>query len=947
MKYEITHDNIAYQVFRKASETQRRRARVKKLVEERYIFYFDSLAKDPEGVPPVLSKEELVQIQEYFEEIHFEEHELDYIKASKDALSAAETKENKRLEKERALQRRITIYSSSVAIVSIIAACVFAYYYNKTEAQRRIAEASYLQGQSIKAYNSGNVTDAYRYAAEAVELCPDSSSNWQALYKAVFQPNESPYFLYFRNIADNINTESILNTVLSENDSLMAIQYNTGIIELYNLQTPFGKSVINDTLKLMPKGLHFDQKSNRILTYDDNSIHIYNIDGEPYLESHIRTSRTIYDADFNPQQQDSIDILGNLYMASWNFTQKTKLRYYFQKEVLADNDIKKMVWDDMHRFALLETTKDGFQLFKRNAGQTEPYTNYGNKFLDATFVKNPLSKTTQVVLQGTNYLEWDFVESNTPHITSKIPWTQFTKKANPNRRITLGDEYFSVENGDSTTLFSLREPQSSPINVESQPMYVYDYPFKAVGFGNFAADAPQFYLYDISNTDKSQVGYTEANGSGHRREIRAAHFTKSHKLITLGADGVIKKWSLNMPAVATLETKYNIRAAQFDYTGDYVLTQSLCDSNYLWHKGLLTKWRSTGKQVCFTPNNTGILSLYKNGFQVTKLNEVNKNSPVFTPLGNSPTKWLGVASNQKNLLITNEKGVLYILDDDGKVINEFNKSGFIDSAKVSPDGKYMIIFSPSRTWLTNSDGKLINTTSFSVPLLTVKFSADSRYVLFVTKPTGTTGENRKVVYNTGTGNPIWQMDGAQSSDLLNNPHSYSFDHYSNYLVIINRYNYYTYSLLSANKKPVDKSDFAAFAPLNRYRLNLYDRTGLESHPVNYKHPILNGRTTDIIESSLTYISFSNTGNYFVLNGLKKTLASLRLFDKQANVLAEIDPSTVHSVGDCTSSEQDAWHSLISRNDRYLLTYSDNGIAKLWYLSPESIKMAMHNAGIID
>ena len=51
MKYEITHDNIAYQVFRKSSETQRRRARVKKLVEERLVFYKDAALTTPDALP--------------------------------------------------------------------------------------------------------------------------------------------------------------------------------------------------------------------------------------------------------------------------------------------------------------------------------------------------------------------------------------------------------------------------------------------------------------------------------------------------------------------------------------------------------------------------------------------------------------------------------------------------------------------------------------------------------------------------------------------------------------------------------------------------------------------------------------------------------------------------------------------------------------------------------
>jgi hypothetical protein len=68
MKYEIVHDIIANQVFRKASEAQRRRTQARKYVEGRFEFFEeDQIRAEAEPTAGLLSIEELRKIDVYKE----------------------------------------------------------------------------------------------------------------------------------------------------------------------------------------------------------------------------------------------------------------------------------------------------------------------------------------------------------------------------------------------------------------------------------------------------------------------------------------------------------------------------------------------------------------------------------------------------------------------------------------------------------------------------------------------------------------------------------------------------------------------------------------------------------------------------------------------------------------------------------------------------------------
>ena len=672
MKYEITHDNIAYQVFKKASETQRRRGRVKKLVEDRYGFYSDSLAEDPNSDPTVLSREELIQIDDYFEEIHFSPAELAYIEASRNAAKAVEEKAKAQAEKERRLQKHITFYTSATALASLIALLILGYYYKQTERQRRIAQASYFQGQSIKAYSTGNVTEAYRFAIQAVQLNRDSSNNWQALYQAVYQPDENPFYLYYHTLSDEVKTDAILNTTLCANDSLFAVQYATGDILLLNIYKPAVRYYWHDSLTELPKGLHFDPKGRYLLTYDAHSLHLYDVVEKPFLKRKKQLVNSVFDANFAPNNPETIDILGNMFMAAWDFKKKNTLVYTAKKQLLADDELIKMVWNSTHQFALLQTTTTGIQLYQRTSDSTMPcYIDYKKQYLDARFpTRDDFGAMT--VLQGENYLEVDYITQKRPRLRFKYPWTAYAKKGSYIPKTNFYDEYFSVESSDSTAFFDLYKPAARPMMLETHPNYSYLYGNKIVGFGYFAADAPQLAVFDLQSPT---TDYLMARGSGHKKAVQAAFFTKNNRLITLGEDETIRRWELDLPTITTLQAanqpEMPFSSAKFDFTGNYLLGESSCYYwTVLWYKGKEI-WHKNARSVCFTPDNQSVLWLQDSGYVRKNIANIEMPEEKINLKNRSKTRWISSQTNKQNTLITDEKGALYVLDATGKLQNSF------------------------------------------------------------------------------------------------------------------------------------------------------------------------------------------------------------------------------------------------------------------------------------
>ncbi len=950
MKYEITHDNIAYHVFRKTSETQHRRLRVKKLVEDRCKFCNDALAKQPDAAPPVLSREELAHIDDYFQEIHFSDEELAYIELSKKVLLNADTEEQRRLDKQRTLQRRISITSALFAAVALIAAVVLGYFYNVTEAQRKTAKASYKQGLSAKAYASGNVTDAYRFAAEAVELSPDSASNWSALYNAVYQPDENPYYLYFRNVADLVKTDLIENVVLGKNDSLMLVQYNTGEFELIDMYNAKHRFKLKDTFNFQPKGADFDADGKHFLTYDDKTIHIYNIVNDAFLEKKISLQNTAFDIKFNPRNSDSIDIVGNYYLASCAFHKTDKLDYYVKIAATADDDIVKMSWNNNNKYALVQTLKNGIQVLKKAHGNNGFYAVYDKKYLNATFLNTKPNEPLQLILQGQNYLERDYLEYKTPRTRFTTAWTNYMKTPNTNRNIMLTGDYFSIEDGDYTAVFSLHDYTANPIFVETEQKALFNYDYKlkkAIRFGEQASDLPQFSVFDLQNnsTNSSEnEAANSANGSGHRKAIKWAFFNQHQQVVSIGADGYVKIWNLTMPAVVPLDNKTQTVAAKFDYTGDYILTKSAQDSVYLWHKGALKKWHFATQNADFTPDNLHIFCMENKGIRLFTLDSVDypKIKGKFVNIATNKLKWFALTNNRKNILLTDEKNKLYVADGKGDVQQKFDKwQEPVDSAKMSFDGKKMLVFGRQKTWLTDNEGKQIGNIQTLKPLLCAKFSADSRYLLWVTKPNDSTHETTKTVFDIDTKKIIWEQKPPESKDYKGNPNAYSFDNNTNYLTVAQngRCQTYEFKNTATAYNPFEKADIIAYAPQTRYCVKMIGNS-LQSHRINYvKRRILNGKTDDINREDISDIVFSSKGDYFLLNNA--TLKVFLLFDSQANFLAKIAPNNQAGF----SQKMLINHAAISRNDRYLLTFEQNGLAKLWYLSAESIRQAMKKARI--
>ncbi|GJM32723.1 MAG: hypothetical protein DHS20C18_17240 [Saprospiraceae bacterium] len=178
MKYELSHDTIARQIFEKSSAETKARRKIKVLVERAY-------ARHQNNARIILSKEDLEEIKPFETIILFNKEELHFIQKSK-----------------RAIYRRRNLLIGLTALVLVMLAATSIWALNeksksekarqKVFAEKTRATSILLASKAREAQNAMDGTQALKYAAYSTRLDINDESR-DILYEQFYKPHRYYY----------------------------------------------------------------------------------------------------------------------------------------------------------------------------------------------------------------------------------------------------------------------------------------------------------------------------------------------------------------------------------------------------------------------------------------------------------------------------------------------------------------------------------------------------------------------------------------------------------------------------------------------------------------------------------------------------------------------------------------------------------------------------------
>ncbi len=181
MKYELSHDSIAHQVFEKAASELKAGRRAKDLVTRQ-------LERHSENPAILLSKEDLEEIQPFIAVVAFSEQEEKFIRKSKAKIR---------------LRKRIMAGVAIGAIVFLTALSIWALSErSKSRMQQRRSAALALAGKALEHQISNDYTMSLKCAVYAVEI-DENDETRRALLKSVYNSPGIYYFQKLNNAGDN------------------------------------------------------------------------------------------------------------------------------------------------------------------------------------------------------------------------------------------------------------------------------------------------------------------------------------------------------------------------------------------------------------------------------------------------------------------------------------------------------------------------------------------------------------------------------------------------------------------------------------------------------------------------------------------------------------------------------------------------------------------------
>ena len=301
MKYELSHDSIAHQIFEKASTEAKARRRVSSLVERALERY------QRRGV--LLTQEDIDEIKPFERTIHFSKEATRFIQESKLAL-----------EKEARRRRRIT-----TAIISILSILLLIALWSANHARQsaRAQKAMRLALQAEKALDNGQTSLGFRLAEAAHRLSRDSATQSTI--------NEVMARLVNGSFEGDLTHEGQITALdWSPDDSLILSAGADGRLKLWS---PEGK-LIRSMSHLGPVwDAAFDPRGNFIVSVsEDSTAMMWTANGDTIAL--LRHPGRVLQTAFHPRQSTWLTVTDNNYLHLFDKSGKQLLQKAFPDSIL-------------------------------------------------------------------------------------------------------------------------------------------------------------------------------------------------------------------------------------------------------------------------------------------------------------------------------------------------------------------------------------------------------------------------------------------------------------------------------------------------------------------------------------------------------------------------------------------------------------------------------------
>jgi WD40 repeat protein len=991
MKYEIVHDIIANQVFRKASEVQRRRQQIKKQVEGYYGLFIDDRKANTEGVAGLLNADILRKLDAYRDEIGFTPEVTAYIADSRAALATANEVELARISKElenqiaeqereaqrtelnNALQQQI-IVRTRIAVVAMAAVgllMLFVASYSQSVSWR--AKASEAVAQAVRALNvDGNITLMYKYASEAIRYDLSSPKAQQQLYESVYD-SDRQHLLYYTNI--NSDAEILPEAVraTSSTERYFALPANDSTLAIYDITMPKAQPIFLDSARNV-LGIAFSKDDRYVAVASANTLRIYNVYTHKKIKDYTFASNDVLYIAAN--KDHSFTVVGKKWVARCSFlTNKRALNFALPNDLpLFSINAAEMSNDG--RFLILESgmgIRDVFVLFFTPKGwvQLGAIDNVVACNFDAT--SNQLLAMQEATIKQYNL-------TGEPLIKADFELQLSDQKI---EKSTLISNCLVTSYSDVDSVFGFTPKGILPLGCIEKSDFdgTANIEYSAAPDANYLLFSykNKGFLYNkapfISSNTKRQL-------VGHITDIVFRQvLPQRNAVLTLSADGNIKVWSIQSPCVFDLNQGDFIQPilhTEFSNSERYILTVADKTNEQNNHNVLL--WATDAPQqplpkrtaaslpyACFSPDNRYMITPMETGFEFYDL---AADSTQYLSL-KANILWCKRAESGKKLLAITHTGCLVQIDIQNKnrlidtialslqlknnilLKNILKINTSIDSAQTSTDGRYILIFTQKQCILLDSKAPFLNPNHIVIAEqtpLALRFSPQNDQLLVAAND----GLRNIIIKKIQTNALKTTRDVFTIKTKGFEPNTLQYGNTTDFVLYKQSGRMYIYRFNTKENKPLNTDYLAYTASAQKWFISFANKVSHTRQPNLFsvqndlgsaikrldKATIATQKEGKKRDNHLTEVVAAQDGEYWAIlqndSDDKGNKNIYKIYDKKSALIAQLSTLQMQKG----KQQQNLAELCFSPKGNYILTKSTEKGVKLWYWNINLIKKRM-------
>ena len=438
---------------------------------------------------------------------------------------------------------------------------------------------------------------------------------------------------------------------------------------------------------------------------------------------------------------------------------------------------------------------------------------------------------------------------------------------------------------------------------------------------------------------------------GHQEPVMWAKvLEKNNQVLSLDKNGVLKKWTIGLPCVMELNKDAALddpnETAAFDRSEKYILTNGKCTRPRLWTvSGLLLKEFAEGTAACFSPNQQAVVTAENNNLLLWQFADMKPVARSFA----QPIRWFAAAADAQHILVTTTNGDLHIFNPVTQTVNTLKHTfSPIDSAMLSPDGKYLIDFERNKTILRDGQTLRVIYELSQSPVLIAKFSFDkndkNNMCVLTVSQVDNQGKVEMMVYRIATQEKMLQ---CSTINLFNDFAEYNFAAGSEYLLYPNEGKMYKHDLLRTKSCEQDHGYKAiTYTPQNKRWIWLqqggYLAAGLDGYPDLRSRAATYKLYND--ETRASKIEVSADGQYWIMVANSSSKINIRtICNKRLQMVTTLDLYCRNSGEqplDNHCRPKRAHTAVFSPSGKYILTLAPNGAVKLWHFDRATVEKMM-------